>query len=112
MKQTFDFLGELKALCAKLELNKEVAPFDEAVEAMTNDLARVREIKDDSHFDEAFWDLRANYDAFAKLRKNHAEYIIRELERIKKAVATAYDAEQNELIDLNNSFWEGKQPDA
>jgi len=112
MKQTFDFLGELKALCAKLELAQAVEPFDQTIEAMTNDLARVRELKDEAHFDEAFWDLRANYDAFVKSRKTQAEEFMRELERIKKAVATAYDAEQNELIDLNNSFWEGKQPDA
>ena len=110
MNNKFDFLGELQALCAKLQLNKEVAPFDEELEQITNDLQRVREIKDDAIFDSAYWAVRADYDAFAKLRKNHAEHIIRELERIKKAVATAYDSEQNELMDLNNSFWSGKQP--
>jgi hypothetical protein len=111
-KQTFDFLGELKALCAKLELSQAVEPFDVTVEAMTNDLARARQIADDEIFDNVFWGLRKDYDMFVRSRKTQAEEFMRELERIKKAVATAYDAEQNELIDLNNSFWEGKQPAA
>jgi hypothetical protein len=111
-KQTFDFLGELKALCAKLELAQAVEPFDETVEAMTNDLARAREIQDDDIFDEVFWGLRKDYDMFVKSRKEQANDFIRELERIKKSVEQAYSHEQNELIDLNNSFWEGKQPDA
>ena len=111
-KQTFDFLGELKALCAKLELAQAVEPFDVTVEAMTSDLARARKIENDEIFDNVFWGLRKDYDMFVKSRKTQADDFIRELERIKKAVATAYDAEQNELIDLNKSFWNGKHPNA
>lgn len=109
-KGKFDFLGELQALAAKIQLAQAVAPFDETVEAMINDLARVREIENDKVFDKEFWILRKRYDKFAKDRKQQAEEFIRELERLKKSVLQAYDHEQNELIDLNNSFWGGKQP--
>jgi len=108
----FDFLGELQALAAKMQLAQSATPFDVTLETMTNELASVREIQDDAIFDKEFWILRKQYDKFVKVRKENADELIRELERLKKSVLQAYDFEQNELIDLNNSFWEGKQPAA
>lgn len=110
MDNKFDFLGELKALCAKLELDQQFLPFDATVEQIANDLQRVREIQDEAVFDKEYWTLRETYDAFVNARKKQAEELVRQLERIKKAVMQQYDAEQNELMDLNNSFWSGKQP--
>jgi hypothetical protein len=108
----FDFLGEMRALCAKLELSQAVEPFDQTVETMTGDLARAREIADDEIFDNVYWGLNDDYRAFAKSRKEQTEEFVRELDRLKKSVLQAYDHEQNELNDLNKLFWSGKEPAA
>ncbi len=106
MSNEFNLVKELRYLAAKLSQSEpQYLPFDSQIETLTNWLSELHnEPIEDA--EPQYWLWREKYTALLKSRRERKDEAMQELERLQKAVEQAYDAEQNELSDLNKLFWE------